>query len=156
MANNVQERAPIRNAANVELAATARPGRAVITGRVLSGMAIVLLAMDAGGKLVAPEVMIAHSLADQIPTDPAVYRMLGTILAICVALYAWPKAAPLGAVLLTGYLGGAVAIQLRAGNPIVTHVLSGVYIGALVWLGLLIRRPDVARAFAIGSSGRRT
>lgn len=65
--------------------------------------------------------------------------MLGAILAVCTALYAWPRTAFLGAVLLTGYLGGAVAVHLRVGSPLLGFTLFGVYLGAVAWAGLWLR-----------------
>ena len=64
---------------------------------------------------------------------------LGVILLTSTVLYAVPRTAMLGAVLLTGYLGGAVASHLRMHDPLLTHVLSGVYGGLLVWGGLYLR-----------------
>jgi hypothetical protein len=66
-------------------------------------------------------------------------RGLGVVLLICTLLYAAPQTAVLGAVLLTGYLGGAVATHVRAESPLFTHVLFGVYLGALAWAGLYLR-----------------
>jgi hypothetical protein len=61
------------------------------------------------------------------------------LLLLCTMLYAVPRTAPLGALLLTGYLGGAIAVQLRAGNPLFSHVLFGSYLGLALWAGLLLR-----------------
>ena len=116
-----------------------RLNRAVWAGRILSGAAILFLAMDAGGKLAAPALMIANSPPLGLPAEPGFYRLLGAILATCTALYAWPRTAPLGAVLLTGYLGGAVAMHLRVGSPLFGYTLFGVYLGAMVWAGLWLR-----------------
>jgi len=113
--------------------------RTLRVGRGLSGLAILFLAMDAGGKLFAPNVMIANSPPLGLPADPAFYRLLGAILAVCTALYAWPRTAMLGAVLLTGYLGGAVAAHLRVGSPLLGFTLFGVYIGLILWGGLWLR-----------------
>ncbi|WP_114227305.1 MULTISPECIES: DoxX family protein [Sphingomonas] len=107
----------------------------------LSGLAIVFLAADAAGKLLAPDLMIANSPPLGLPADPAFYRLLGAILAICTLLYALPPTAVLGAVLLTGYLGGAVASHLRVGSPLLGFTLFGVYIGVVVWAGLWLREP---------------
>lgn len=71
----------------------------------------------------------------------------------CLGLYAVPAAAPLGAVLLTGFLGGAVALHRRVGNPVAGYVLFPTYVGALVWGGLLLR-DDRLRA-ALLSARRR-
>jgi len=113
----------------------------------MSGLSIAFLAMDAGGKLLAPEMMIAYSPPLGIPADPAFYRELGLILAICTILYAVPRTAFLGAVLLTGYLGGAVASHLRVGSPLLSNTLFGVYIGLFVWGGLWLREPRLRALF---------
>jgi len=65
--------------------------------------------------------------------------VIGAILLVCTALYAVSRTSVLGAVLLTGYLGGAVATQLRVGNPLFSHILFPVYFGTLVWAGLYLR-----------------
>ena len=116
-------------------------GAAVWTGRVLSGLAIAFLAMDAGGKLIVPVMMIANSPPLGLPDSPSFYQLLGGILAVCTLLYAVPRTAIFGAVLLTGYLGGAVAIHLRVGSPLFAFTLFGVYLGLLVWGGLWPRNP---------------
>jgi hypothetical protein len=109
------------------------------SGWALSGLAIAFLAADSVGKLVTPEMMIANSPALGLPEEPAFYRMLGAILGIATLLYALPRTAFLGAVLLTAYLGGAVATHLRVDSPLVTHTLFGVYLGLLLWGGLWLR-----------------
>jgi hypothetical protein len=118
-------------------------------GWVLSGLAIAFLALDAGGKLLAPEAMIANSPPLGIPADPGFYRELGLILAVCTAFYAWPRTTILGAVLLTGYLGGAVATHLRVGSPLLSHTLFGVYLGLFVWGGLWLREPRLRSLFPL-------
>ena len=119
------------------------------TGWALSGLAIAFLSLDAGGKLLAPEMMIANSPPLGIPPDPSFYRELGLVLTVCTAFYAWPRTAFLGAVLLTGYLGGAVATQLRAGSPLLSHTLFGVYLGLFVWGGLWLREPRLRSLFPL-------
>ncbi|HJR83129.1 MAG TPA: DoxX family protein [Sphingomicrobium sp.] len=126
-----------------------RSRNGVRLGWALSGLSIAFLALDAGGKLIAPETMIAYSPPLGIPADPAFYRELGLILAICTALYAWPRAQVLGAVLLTGYLGGAVATHLRVGSPLLSSTLFGVYLGLLVWGGLWLREPRLRALFPL-------
>ena len=61
------------------------------------------------------------------------------ILSGCTALYAYPRTSVVGAILLTGYLGGAVATHLRAGSPVFGHILFGVYLGIMLWGGLYLR-----------------
>ena len=130
---------------------TASASRAVLAGRVLSGLAILFFAADAGGKLFVPDLMIANSPPLGLPAGPAFYRLPGAILAMCAALYAWPRTAALGAVLLTGYLGGAVACHLRVGSPLFGFTLFGVYLGALIWSGLWLRDPRVRALLPLGA-----
>ena len=68
---------------------------------------------------------------------------IGTTLLICTALYAIPKTSVLGAILLTGYLGGAVASHVRILNPLGSHILFPVYVGIFIWLGLYLRTPQL-------------
>ena len=111
----------------------------MVTGRILSGLVIAFLLLDAGIKLV-PLQPVTDTLQALgfVPTDPLA-RGLGGLLLLCTLLYALPRTALLGAVLLTGYLGGAMAIQLRAGTPVFSHLLFGAYLGGLLWAGLLLR-----------------
>ena len=111
-------------------------------GWAVSGVAILLLGTDAGAKLIVPAMMAAYTPpALRIPSDPSFYRLLGSILALCTALYAVPRTAVLGAVLLTGYLGGAIATHLNAGSPLFSNTLFGLYLGLAVWGGLWLREP---------------
>lgn len=121
------------------------------TGLVLSTLAILFFVMDAGGKLIAPATMIANTPPLGLPADVGFYRLLGAILAICTAIHAWPRTALLGAVLLTGFLGGAIAVNLRAQMPLFGNTLFGVYVGALMWAGILLRRPQVLAALGLAS-----
>ena len=118
---------------------TARTGgRSRTIGWILSGLMIAFLLMDATMKLLALPVV----LEAQVPlgfAGAATARGLGVLLLACTLLYAVPRTAVLGAILLTGYLGGAVATHLRVGDPLFTHVLFGVYMGVALWLGLYLR-----------------
>lgn len=109
------------------------------TGRVLSGLAVVFLLLDAAMKLVPLKPVIDAMQALGFASSDALARGLGVLLLACTILYAVPRTAPLGALLLTAYLGGAIAVQLRAGNPLFSHVLFGSYIGIAIWAGLLLR-----------------
>lgn len=115
-----------------------------VAGWAVSALSILMLGADAAGKLFAPELMIANSPPLGLPADPGFHRMLGAILGACVLLYAWPRTAPFGAVLLTAYLGGALATHLRVGSPLFTYTLVSVYLGMIVWTGLLLRDGRVA------------
>ena len=111
------------------------------TGIGLTALVGLFLAMDAGGKLFAPAMMIANSPPLGLPDDLSFHRMLGAILAACLALYLYPRTAVLGAILLTGYLGGAVATHARVGSPVGTHTLFGAYLGIALWAALWCRLP---------------
>lgn len=118
-------------------------------GRVLSGLAILFLAADAAGKLFAPEMMIVNSPPLGLTTDPDFHRTLGGILAVCILLYSWPRTALLGAIPITGYLGGAIATHMRIGSPLASHTLFGIYIGLFVWGGLWLRNASLRALFPL-------
>lgn len=123
----------------------ATPRRTIVAGWTISGIVIAFLVMDGAAKLVPFGPVVDTMAALGWPADAGTARTLGVILIAITALYAWPRTAPLGAVLLTAYLGGAVATHARIGSPLVTHTLFGVYIGGLAWLGLLLRMPALRR-----------
>jgi hypothetical protein len=107
------------------------------TGYILSGFAILFLLFDSGGKLM--QVTPAVEGTVELGYPESVLFGLGLTLLICTILYIVPRTAILGAILLTGYLGGAIATQVRVGNPLFTHVLFPVYLGILIWGGLYLR-----------------
>jgi hypothetical protein len=116
-------------------------GKAKIwTGRILSGLSIAFLLFDAIMKFfmdkLPPEALEAGA-ALQWPMDKM--PLVGTILLVCTILYMIPRTSILGAVLLTGYLGGAIASHVRVGNPLFTHTLFPIYIAVFVWGGLYLR-----------------
>jgi len=106
-------------------------------GRVISGLVALFLVFDAVTKLMKITPVIEACTRLGISIDAAVQAAV--VLLACVLLYVIPKTAPLGAVFLTGYLGGAVAIHLRAGSSLFGETLFPVYFGVLVWLGLYLR-----------------
>ncbi len=111
--------------------------RALWTGRVLSGLVIVFLLFDAVIKLIPLDVVVETSRQLGIPTNLAV--TLGLLTLLGTLLYAYPRTSVLGAILLTGYLGGAIYVHVRAGSPLFSHTLFGVYLGILLWGGLYLR-----------------
>jgi hypothetical protein len=113
------------------------------TGRVMSGLVILFLLMDGAIKMV-PIQPVTDSLKELgYPTSDAFARLLGIIVLVGTALYAWPRTAALGAILLTGLFGGAIASHLRLDDPLFSHTLFGVYLGALMWGGLWFRDPGL-------------
>ncbi len=107
------------------------------SGIVLSAIPILFLLMDAVGKLIKPEPVVAGTVELGYP-ETAILP-LGIVLLVCTILYAVPKTSVLGAILLTGYLGGAVATHVRVGSPLFTHTLFPIYLGIFIWLGLYLR-----------------
>ena len=116
------------------------PGKAArITGWVLSGLLITFLTFDGAIKVVPLQVVLDTSAQLGLPADPTSARILGILTLASTLLYAIPRTAILGAILLTGYLGGAIATHFSAGSPLFTHLLFGVYLGLFAWGGLWFR-----------------
>jgi hypothetical protein len=113
--------------------------KALWTGRILSGLVVLFLVVDAGFKLIKPLPAPAVQAFGQLGYPVGLAAGIGILLLACVGLYAVPRTSVLGAILLTGYLGGAVASHLRLGDPWFSHVLFPVYIGLLAWGGLYLR-----------------
>jgi hypothetical protein len=118
-------------------ASAARSTGARRAGRVLTGIAVLFLAFDTGIKLAA--VPQAVDGTAQLGFAPHHLLTIGLIELACLVLYLVPRTAPLGAVLWTGYLGGAIATHLRLENPLLTHTLFPIYVAALLWGGLYLR-----------------
>jgi amino acid transporter len=120
-----------------DFTATAVSKKGLWTGRILSGLAILFLAFDGITKVMkAPAVVQASA---QMGYPLRLIPVIGIVLLVCTAVYAIPRTSILGAVLLTGYLGGAVEAQLRAGNPLFAETLFPVYFSVLIWGGLFLR-----------------
>ena len=106
-------------------------------GRVLSSFAVLFLLFDSAGKLFQVQPVIDGTFELGYPRD--IVFTLGVILMSCVVAYLVPRTAVLGALLLTGYLGGAVATRVRVENPLFTHVLFPTYVATFLWGGLILR-----------------
>lgn len=117
---------------------TPTPARsAVIAGRVFSGLGVAFLAFDATFKLLMPAPAVESSEALGYPSS--ILFGIGVTQLLLLIAYLVPRSAVLGAILWTGYLGGAVASHVRVDNPLFSHVLFPTYIAALLWLGLWLR-----------------
>jgi hypothetical protein len=110
---------------------------AVYSGRILSGIAVVFLTFDAAMKVLA--VPAAVEATTQLGYPANTLPAIGILQVVCLALYLVPRTAVVGAVLWTGYLGGAVATHVRVASPLLTHTLFPVYVAALLWAGLWLR-----------------
>jgi len=116
---------------------------ALWTGRIVSGLCILFLLFDAIGKIIKESHSVSGSIALGIPEHTI--QGIGTTLLICTVLYLIPRTAIIGAILLTGYLGGAMAIMSRAGQPIYFALVFGI----LVWLGLYLRNETVRKIWRL-------
>jgi hypothetical protein len=111
--------------------------KALLAGRILSGLAVLFLLFDAGIKLLRLPVAVQGTI--QIGYPASVVFPLGVVLLTCLIVYLVPRTSVLGAVLLTGYLGGAIATHVRVGDPLFSHVLFPIYVAAFLWTGLWLR-----------------
>jgi hypothetical protein len=120
--------------------------RAIVAGRVLTALLTAFFLFDAVAKLLlVPDVVAASG---QLGFAPHALPVIGATLLVCVALHLVPRTALLGAVLLTGYLGGAVAAQLRVDAPVFSALLFPVYCGVVVWAALYLRDARVRAVVA--------
>jgi hypothetical protein len=117
-------------------------GRAYWLGWTLTALAVAFLLMDATMKLLALPVVL-NAGAELGFSGAGIARGLGIVLLLCTVLYAVPRTAVLGAILLTGYLGGAIATHVRVDSPLLTHVLFGAYLAVFLWGGLYLREPKL-------------
>jgi hypothetical protein len=110
---------------------------ALWTGYIISALPALFLLFDAVGKFIKPALVVQGTV--ELGYTESVILPLGIVLLACTLVYLIPSASILGAILLTGYLGGAVATHVRVGNPLFTHTLFPIYVGALVWGGIFLR-----------------
>jgi hypothetical protein len=109
----------------------------------MSGLVVAFMLFDGLIKLVPLDIVIQTSAELGLKPQPELARTLGFLGLASTALYAFPRTSMLGAILLTAYMGGAIAIHLRVGNPLFTHVLFGVYLAVLAWAGLYLRDAQI-------------
>src|SRR5580693_8365182 len=114
-----------------------------LLGRVLSGLVILFMLLDGAIKLVPWPVVTESMEKIGYGSSETLARSLGVVSLVCTILYAIPPTSFVGAILLTGYLGGAMASHLRIGSPLFTDVLFGFYLGLMVWGGLWLRDPSL-------------
>jgi len=111
--------------------------RAFWAGCVLSGLAALFLAFDAALKVLQLQPAVEGTA--QLGYPPSAVLGIGLVQVVCLVVYLVPRSSVLGAILWTGYLGGAVATHVRVGSPLLSHTLAPVYVAALVWGGLWLR-----------------
>jgi hypothetical protein len=127
-------------------------GPAVWTGRVMSLVVVAFLLFDGAIKVL--EFPVVGETLEGLGYSANLARGLGLLTLAIAILYAVPRTAFLGAVLLTGLLGGAMATHLRVGSPVFTHLLFGLYLGLLAWAGLFLRDPKVRALLPVRRAGR--
>ena len=120
----------------------------LIIGWVLGGaFALFML-----GASVAPKLMmmpVAEETMAQLGWPAGFTLMIGALELLCVVLYLIPRTSVLGAVLMMAILGGAMASQIRVGNPLFSHILFSLYLGLMMWGGLWLRNPRLRALFPI-------
>lgn len=123
-----------------------KPPKAVLwTSYIMSGIVILFMLMDSIMKFVKPAEVIEGSLA--LGFEEGHLVIMGSLGLISTLLYIYPRTTILGAVLLTGYFGGAMATHVRLNNPLFTHVLFTAYLGILMWGGLWLRNKKLRTLF---------
>jgi hypothetical protein len=121
-------------------------GPARWAGRVLTALPTLFLAFDVTMKLMRHPAVVEASTRLGMPVHLA--PGIGTLLGLCLVAYLIPRTAPIGAVLLTGYLGGAIFAHVRIGDPLLSHTLFPIYIAAMLWGGLMLRDRRARALFA--------
>lgn len=112
-------------------------------GVVISVLVAAFLAVDVVGKLVGIQQAKDGTVALGFPVGQAL--VMGVVLGVCVVVYAIPRTAVLGALGITAYLGGAVTANMRIEAPLLSTTLFAVYLGVLMWVGLVLRRPELLK-----------
>jgi hypothetical protein len=120
----------------IVMATSASNQRMVWVGRIISALPVLFLLVDGVMKVVKPAVVVEATV--QLGYPESVIVWLGVVLVACTILYLIPRTAVLGVILLTGYLGGAVATHVRVGGPLFP-IIFPVILGAMLWGGLYLR-----------------
>lgn len=117
----------------------------VWTGRIISGLAALFLLVDSVMKVMKAPVAVQGTI--QLGYPESTVFGIGVVLLVSTLFYMFPRTSVLGAVLLTGYLGGAITTQVRVGNPLFSYVLVPVYVAVLIWGGLFLRDGQLRALF---------
>jgi hypothetical protein len=130
---------------------TAPSRRAVLAGKVLSIIAVLFLIFDS----VTHTMLIPAGVEGfgKAGFPPGSARPIGIVEIVCLVLYVIPQTTVFGAILLTGYLGGAVATNVRMGLPFFGFVLAPVYVGIVLWLGVWLRDGGLRRVVPLRHVG---
>jgi hypothetical protein len=123
------------------------------TGRILAIIAVLFMLMDGVMKIVRPPQVIQAS--GQMGYAASTLPGIGVALLLCIVLFVIPRTAVLGAALITGYLGGAVASQVRIGAPAFNNVFP-ILFAVAIWASIWLRFPQLRTVFPLLASERRT
>lgn len=115
--------------------------KAIVTGRVLTTLAVAFMLFDSIPKILKADFVVKASAALGVTAN--MVQAIGIILLGCIVLYVIPRTAVFGAILITGYLGGAVEANLLAGTPLFSNALFPIYFAVIVWGGIYLREPRV-------------
>ena len=118
-----------------------------LAGRITTALVVAFVLFNSIIKLLRLEPVVESFAQLGLPLELAI--PIGLVELAAVGLYAVPRTAPLGAVMLTAIMGGAIAIHLRLGSPWLTHTLFGVWLGVLTWLGIWLRDPAIRALFPL-------
>jgi len=121
--------------------------KALWTGRILTGIAVAFMLFDSITKILRVDAVVKAS--EQFGYPVSLLSTIGVILLVCLVIYVIPRTSLIGALLITGYLGGAVEANLRVGTPLFSNALFPVYFAVLVWGGLLLRQQRVREFFSL-------
>ena len=119
-------------------------------GIVISVLVGAFLVIDVAGKLAGIPQVKEGTAALGFPAGQAL--VMGIVLAVCVVVYAIPRTAVLGALGITAYLGGAVTANMRVEAPLFSSILFAVYLGVLMWVGMVLRRPELLKVAGLAGS----
>jgi hypothetical protein len=121
--------------------------RTWIIGAVITALLGLFFAFDAIPKILG--MSFAREATEGLGFSPDKTAVIGWVLVVCLVVFLIPRTAVLGALGLTAYLGGAVTVNLLTDKPLAGFVLSGVYVGVLVWIALILRRPELLRVLGL-------
>jgi hypothetical protein len=123
------------------------PRARIPAGAIVSALPVLFLLFDSAIKLAVIQPVVDSM--DQLGWPVHLAQTLGALELACIALYVVPRTSVLGAILLTGYLGGAIATHARIESPLPTHTLFPVYVALLLWGGLYLREPRLRELLSL-------
>lgn len=121
--------------------------KAWTAGAVITAVLALFFAFDSIPKILG--MPFAREAVEGLGFSPDKTAVIGWVLLVCLVVFLIPRTAVLGALGLTAYLGGAVTMNLHADKPLAGFVLSGVYVGVLLWIALILRRPELLRVLGL-------